>query len=71
MLYSLMFISSAQAHGLLGGDDSPGHHGPLFLITIAVVVFLLLVAEKRWKKRKSRMNKPSQQSEEKSENFPE
>ena len=71
MLHYLMFISSAKAHGLLGGDDSPGHHGPLFLISIAVVVILLLVAEKRWKKRKSRMNKLNQGNEEKSENFPE
>ena len=49
-----MFISTAQAHGLLGGEAG-SHDGPLILLAIAVVIILLLVAEKKWRRRKHRL----------------
>ena len=49
-----MFISTAHAHGLLGGEAG-SHDGPLILLAIAIVIVLLLVAEKKWRRRKSRL----------------
>ena len=49
-----MFISTAHAHGLLGGEaGSPD--GPFILLAIAVVIILMLVAEKKWRRRKHRL----------------
>jgi hypothetical protein len=51
-----MFISTAHAHGLLGGQAG-SHDGPLLLLGIATVVISLLVAEKKWRRRKLRLQK--------------
>ncbi len=49
-----MLISPAFAHGS-SGVDSVGQHGPLFLLVVAVVIVSLLVAEKKWRRRKLRL----------------
>ena len=49
-----MLISPAFAHGS-SGVDSGGQHGPLILLVVAVVVVSLLVAEKKWRRRKLRL----------------
>lgn len=49
-----MFISTAHAHGLLGGQAG-SHDGPLLLLAIATFVISLLVAEKKWRRRKLRL----------------
>lgn len=49
-----MLISTAHAHGLLGGQAG-SHDGPLLLLGIATVVISLLVAEKKWRRRKLRL----------------
>ncbi|NKB50372.1 MAG: hypothetical protein GKS02_13525 [Alphaproteobacteria bacterium] len=49
-----MIISTAHAHGLLGGEAG-AHDGPLILLLIATVVISLLVAEKKWRRRKLRL----------------
>ncbi len=46
-----MFISAALAHGTTG-DEAIGGFGPLFLLGVAVVFVLTLVAESRWRKRR-------------------
>lgn len=54
-----MLISSASAHAILGGE-SPGHHGPFILLGIVIVVFLVLYAEKKWKRSKLRLKKSAE-----------
>ena len=49
-----MLISTAQAHGFLGGEAG-SHDGPFILLLVAVVVISLLVAEKKWRRRKQRL----------------
>jgi hypothetical protein len=56
-----MFITSAQAHGFLGGQAG-SHDGPLILLFVAVVVVSLLVAEKKWRRRKQRLQNDADQA---------
>lgn len=46
-----MFISAALAHGTTG-DETIGGFGPLFLLGVAAVFVLALVAESRWRKHR-------------------
>jgi hypothetical protein len=56
-----MFITPAHAHGLLGGEAG-AHDGPLILLGVAVVVVSLLVAEKKWRRRKKRLQDAADQA---------
>jgi len=56
-----VFISPASAHGILGGD-SAGHHGPLILLGLAIAVFVVLYAEKKWKRSKLRLKKSAEEA---------
>ena len=46
-----MLISPALAHGSAGVETSVGF-GPLIFLTVGIVVVVVLLAEKRWRKRK-------------------
>lgn len=56
-----MFITPAQAHGFLGGEAG-SHDGPFILLFVAVVVVSLLVAEKKWRRRKQRLQNDADQA---------
>lgn len=56
-----MWISPAQAHGFLGGEVG-SHGGPFILLFVAVVVISLLVAEKKWRRRKQRLQNEADQA---------
>ncbi len=58
-----MWISPAFAHGS-GGVGSAGQHGPLILLGVAVVVISLLFAEKKWRRRKQRLQNDAGQAAE-------
>ena len=45
-----MLISSAFAHGSSGAETSAGF-GPLILLAVGVVVVVVLLGEKKWRKR--------------------
>lgn len=51
-----MLISQALAHGTSGVENPSGGVGPLILLGVAVVFVLVLVAEKKWRRRKPRHN---------------
>lgn len=63
-----MWISPAFAHGS-SGVDSAGQHGPLILLGVAVVVVSLLVAEKKWRRRKQRLQNAAGQAAEAEQNI--
>jgi len=56
-----MLISPAFAHGSSGVDTS-GQHGPVVLLVVAVVVVSLLVIEKKWRRRKLRLQNDADQA---------
>lgn len=56
-----MFISPAFAHGS-SGVESAGQYGPLILVAVAVVVVSLLVAERKWRRRKQRLQNDADQA---------
>jgi len=64
-----MFITSAQAHGFLGGEAG-SHDGPFILLFVAVVVVSLLVVEKKWRRRKQRLQNDSDQATQTGSNTP-
>ncbi len=51
-----MLISQALAHGTSGVENPAGGFGPLILLGVAVVFVLVLMAEKKWRRRKPRHN---------------
>ncbi len=51
-----MLISQALAHGASGVENPAGGGGPLILLGVAVVFVLVLMAEKKWRRRKPRHN---------------
>ncbi len=46
-------ISPALAHGSSGVETSAGF-GPLILLAVGIVVVVVLLAEKKWRKRKQK-----------------
>lgn len=56
-----MLITPAFAHGS-SGVESAGFHGPLILLVVAGVVISLLVAEKKWRRRKQRLQREADQA---------
>ena len=47
-----MLISQALAHGASGVENPSGGFGPLIILGVAVVFVLVLLAEKKWRRRK-------------------
>jgi|TARA_B100000315_G_scaffold232387_1_gene244580 hypothetical protein len=64
-----MFITTAQAHGFLGGEAG-SHDGPLILLFVAVVAVSLLFAEKKWRRRKQRLQNDTDQATQTESNTP-
>ncbi len=46
-----MLISPALAHGSSGAETSAGF-GPLILLAVGVVIVVVLLAERKWRKPK-------------------